>query len=102
MAVPLLAEPGRRGIIGWGATSKQRERPLASNVLLAQSLTPAGAYPPRPNLSLPASRKKEPRGDAAAATICGPRSLASGLAAGGDEERGSVSLFNRSPIFVGS
>ena len=40
-------------------------------------------------------KRKEPRGNAAAATICGPRSLASGLAAGGDEERGSVSSIDR-------
>ena len=39
--------------------------------------------------------RKERRGAAAAATICGPRSLASGLAAGGDEERGSVSSTDR-------
>jgi len=54
------------------------------------------------NFILSSRERKEPRGDAAAATVCGPCSLASGLAAGGDEERGSVSLFNRSPIFVGS
>ena len=29
-----------------------------------------------------------------------PRSLASGLAAGGDKER--IRLFNKSPVFVGS
>ena len=39
--------------------------------------------------------RKDPRGAAAAATVCGPRSLASGLAAGGDEERGSVSSTDR-------
>ena len=40
--------------------------------------------------------RKEPRAAAAAAaTICGPHSLASGLAAGGDEERGSVSSTDR-------
>jgi len=43
----------------------------------------------------PSRERKEPRGDAAAATVCGPRSLASGLAAGGDEERGSVSSTDR-------
>ena len=40
------------------------------------------------NFILSSRERKEPRGDAAAATVCGPRSLASGLAAGGDEERG--------------
>ncbi|KAG2579884.1 hypothetical protein PVAP13_6NG312537 [Panicum virgatum] len=45
-------------------------------------------HPTRPHA--PGCERKEPRGDAAA-TICGPHSLASGLAAGGDEERGSVS-----------
>ena len=39
--------------------------------------------------------RKEPRGAATAATVYGPRSLASGLAAGGDEERGSVSSTDR-------
>ena len=42
---------------------------------------------------LSSRERKEPSGVAvaAAAAVCGPRSLASGLAAGGDEERWSVS-----------
>ena len=40
-------------------------------------------------------RERKERSGAAAATVCSPRSLASGLATGGDEERGSVSSTDR-------
>ena len=52
------------------------------------------------NFILSSRERKEPRGDAAAATVCGP--VPSPLASPPVVTRSGVRLFNRSPVFVGS